>query len=716
MTLDSAAFIPIGDESPGEAVLGRARDAVSRGEWQQAYDLLIEADARSPLIAPDLALLADMAYAAGHLNVTIATWERAYAQAVRAGDPLAAAGAAVRVAMHLLFDTALMAPVRAWARRVEQLLDGLDETPVHAWLAVVRNYERLLSGDFQEARRWARRAIDTGTNCAPAAAALGRVAEARSLILQGDVSQGLGLLNEAALAAVSGELDPLSTGIVYCEVVCALQALAQYDLAEEWTEAMERWRQGQPVGSVHGRCRVHRAQILRLRGSWVEAEKEALLACDELRPYLRREFGWPLTELGRIRFRRGDIQGAEAAFLGAHEGGWDPQPGLALVHLAHGDIGLAAASIRDALERPGNVPSKEVPPNTELRWAPLLEAQVEIDIAAGNLDSARAAAEQLSRIGALFESKALAASATLARGRVRLAEGDPAGARLEFAEAAHLWNEVGAPYETALARMGLGDACRAEGNEVLALLEFRAARSAFEQIGARLEAARAAQACGEERGNEVGEPRVQVQPVPPGADGRVRQENAFRREGDYWSVEFEEHTVRLRDLKGLHYLARLLAEPGREFHVLDLVAGERVEPGKANRATEPGLRFSGELDSGPLLDAQAKESYRRRLVEIEEDMDGARAMGDSERAAQADAERDFIVRELSHAFGLGGRARHAASPSERARVSVTRAVRQAMTRIHAHNSPLGEHLDRAIRTGTYCAYLPDPRVPGIWKV
>ena len=91
-------------------------------------------------------------------------------------------------------------------------------------------------------------------------------------------------------------------------------------------------------------------------------------------------------------------------------------------------------------------------------------------------------------------------------------------------------------------------------------------------------------------------------------------------------------------------------------------------------------------------------------------------MGDSERAAQADTERDFIVRELSRAFGLGGRNRRAGSASERARVSVTRAVRQAMARIQEHNSPLGEHLDRAIRTGTYCAYLPDTRVPVIWKV
>src|SRR5258707_10787118 len=262
------------DESASEGLLSRARDAVSRGEWAQAHDFLMEADASTPLSGPDLALLADVAYAAGRLDVTIDAWERAYAQGVRAGDRRAAAGAAVRVAMHLLFDTALMAPVRGWTKRVEQLLEGVDETPIHAWLAVVRNYERLLSGDFEAARQWARRAIDTGTKCAPAAAAIGRVAEARSLILEGNVSQGLGLLNEAAVAAVSGELEPLFTGIVDCEVVCALQALAQYDLAEQWTEAMDRWRQGQPVGSIDGRCRVHRAEILRLRGSCVEAEQE----------------------------------------------------------------------------------------------------------------------------------------------------------------------------------------------------------------------------------------------------------------------------------------------------------------------------------------------------------------------------------------------------------------------------------------------------------
>ena len=204
--------------------------------------------------------------------------------------------------MHLLFDTALMAPVRGWLRRAERLLDPASETPAHAWFAVVRTFERLLSGDLDAAREWAGRAVEAGAGTDPAAAAIGRVAQARLVILDGDVERGLELLDEAGAAAMSGGLDPLSTGVVYCELVCALQGLAQYDLAEQWTEAMERWARTDAIGSLHGRCRVHRAEILRLRGQCASAEEQVLLACEELRPYVRRELGWPLTELGRARY------------------------------------------------------------------------------------------------------------------------------------------------------------------------------------------------------------------------------------------------------------------------------------------------------------------------------------------------------------------------------------------------------------------------------
>jgi tetratricopeptide (TPR) repeat protein len=649
--------------------LQRAREAAARGAWEEAYDLLVKADSNGLIGPADLPLLGEVAYAAGHLDVTIETWERAHALGVQAGDPVAAAGAAVRVAMHLLLDTALMAPVRGWLARAERLLEGQQEAPAHAWLAVVRTYERMLTGDLQEARHWSERAIEVGSRCEAAACAVGRVAAARLRILDGDVAEGLELLDEVGVAAVSGDLDPLSTGLVYCELVCALQGLAQYDAAEEWTQAMERWCQTNAIGSLHGRCRVHRAEILRLRGECDEAEREALVACEELRPYLRREMGWPLSELGRIRLRKGDVDGAEEALLAAHRVGWEPQPGLALVRLAQGDAGAAATAIRDALERPSRVPSKELPPDTDLQRAPLLEAQVVIEIKAGNLGRARAAADELERVGARFQSTALVAGATLARGRVQLAEGHAAEAEKCCSDAARLWNQIGAPYEAALARMVLAETLRAGGSEDQAVLERQAAATILD--------------------------RIEVAANP------ATHTNVFRREGDHWSVGFEGRTVHVRDLKGMRYLAQLLFHPGRQFHVLDMVAAE------TGQQTALG-------DAGEILDERAKTAYRRRLAEIEEDIQQARALEDTSREAQADTERDFLVRELASAVGLGGRHRRAASDSERARSGVTRAVRQAIARIGEHHPQLGEHLTRSIRTGTHCAYVPDPGAPATW--
>ena len=684
-------------EGVGLGLVERARSAAVGGGWQQAFDLFMEADADGLLAPTDLPVLGEVAYAAGHLDVSIEAWERAHAACMQAGDQVAAAGAAVRVALHLLFDTALMAPVRGWLARAERLLEGRGETPAHAWFAVVRAYERMLTGDLPGARQWARQAVDVGATCDSAACAIGRVAEARLLILDGDVQQGLALLDRAGVAAVSGDLDPLSTGVVYCELVCALQGLAQYDVAEQWTEAMERWCETNAIGSLRGRCRVHRAEILRLRGSCHEAENQALLACEELRPYLRRELGWPLNELGRIRLHKADIAGAEEALLAAHRAGWDPQPGLALVRLAQGDPAAAAASIRDALERPLRVPSKERPPNTGLQRAPLLEAQVEIEIAAGDLGRARSAADELELVAARFESKALVAGAALARGRVRLTDGDAAGAEQSMSEAVRLWNEVGAPYEGALARSSLAKAHAASGSEHRAALERQAARIILESIRAA-------------------PPATPPAPVEPLDERPVACVNVFRRDGDYWSVIFDGHTVHVRDLKGMRYLARLLAGPGREHHVLDLVAAETGPGTQADRGQAANLPHSALGDAGEILDARAKDAYRRRLTEIDDDIEQAHATGDTERAAQADTERGFLVRELARAFGLSGRGRRAASASERARAGVTRAIRQAITRIGEHHPSLGEHLSRTIRTGTYCAYLPDPRAPARWAL
>ncbi|WP_202619070.1 hypothetical protein [Ornithinimicrobium cavernae] len=652
------------------SMVQRARDAASRGDWQTAFRFFAEADAAGQVGLDDLPVFAGVAYGSGHLDVTIELWERAHSGLTASGEEVAAAGAAVRVAMHLLFDTALLAPVRGWLARAGRLLNDDGATSAHAWYAVVRCYERMQIGDRSAADTWARRAIEVGSQCDPAAAAIGRVAEARLLILDGAVEEGLALLDEAGVAAVSRGLDPLSTGIVYCELVCALQGLAQYDLAEEWTAAMEQWSRGNAVGSLHGRCRVHRAEILRLRGRCHEAEAEALAACEELRPYVRRELGWPLTELGGIRLRMGDVAGAGEALLSAQQCGWDPQPALALMLLARGDVASASASICDALEHPTWVPSKERPPHSDLQRAPLLAAQVEIGLTAADVDRARAASEELNTIAERFHSTALSAAAEHARGRVLLADGDPVQAQHRFSEAVQLWSDVGAPYEAAVARLGLADACDASGSTHRARLERRTATEIIERIQA------------------------------PGTLAL-----GFEREGDYWTVTFEGRTVRVRDRKGMRHLSRLLARPGRSLHALDLVAAEAGNPIPGVEEAAAAHQAFG--DAGEMLDAKARDAYRRRLAEIEEDLSDARARNDDGRELQADAERDFLLLELSRAVGLGGRPRRAGSATERARVAVTRAKRQAIGLIGEHHPELGQHLQRSIRTGTYCAYLPD---------
>jgi tetratricopeptide (TPR) repeat protein len=198
--------------------------------------------------------------------------------------------------------------------------------------------------------------------------------------------------------------------------------------------------------------------------------------------------------------------------------------------------------------------------------------------------------------------------------------------------------------------------------------------------------------------------------------------SVFRREGEYWSMAYEGDVFRLKDSKGLRYIACLLRDPGREFHVIDLVsASEGVQPDMPSRRmpgrrhAEPGLHVPGE-DAGSLLDPQAKVAYRRRLAELEGVLEEAEVWGDPERAALAKEELDFLTRELAGAMGLGGRDRKAASDAEHARINVTKAIRSALTRIGKNSPALGLHLDRTIRTGAFCSYIPDPRSAAPWQL
>lgn len=207
-------------------------------------------------------------------------------------------------------------------------------------------------------------------------------------------------------------------------------------------------------------------------------------------------------------------------------------------------------------------------------------------------------------------------------------------------------------------------------------------------------------------------------PIEPAPEPSGRTPCVLRPEGEYWTVTFGTATFRLRDTKGLRYLARLLEQPGRELHVLDLAAGEHGIPGDEPRrsaAGDAGLRTVRTSDAGSLLDEQAKRSYRERLATLELDLDEAMAWSDSLRAAKIREEMDFLVDELASAVGLGGRDRKAASDAERARVNITRAIRSAITRIREHSTALAGHLDATVHTGTFCSYTPDPWAHICWE-
>jgi hypothetical protein len=196
----------------------------------------------------------------------------------------------------------------------------------------------------------------------------------------------------------------------------------------------------------------------------------------------------------------------------------------------------------------------------------------------------------------------------------------------------------------------------------------------------------------------------------------------FRREGEYWTICYEGVVVRLRDAKGLRHLARLLADPGREFHVVDLEGADR-QAGPAAAAVGPrGRAGAGELqvrpdlgDAGALLDATAKAAYQARLGELGVELEEAEAGNDPARATRARAEREFLVAELARAVGLGGRDRRAASHAEWARLNATRAIRGAVANLARANPSLGRHLAATVRTGRCCSYLPDPRAPITWQ-
>jgi hypothetical protein len=196
----------------------------------------------------------------------------------------------------------------------------------------------------------------------------------------------------------------------------------------------------------------------------------------------------------------------------------------------------------------------------------------------------------------------------------------------------------------------------------------------------------------------------------------ARPANVWQREGEYWTLTYEGVTSRLRHASGLAYLAALLRGPAHEIHALELLAATRHDPEATSAAAPAELAVRSSGDAGEILDPEARAAYRRRLHEIETELADAEKANDPGPTERLRMEREALETELMSAIGLGGRARRASGAAERARLNVTRAIRTAIARIDAANPTLGRHLMRRVRTGTFCVYLPDPRVEVSWTV
>ncbi|MDP2674407.1 MAG: adenylate/guanylate cyclase domain-containing protein [Dehalococcoidia bacterium] len=462
--------------------LQQARDAISRHAWQEAFDLLTAVDVSDGLTPEDLENLADAAWWTGRMDECIQARERAHAAYAEAGDNRRAAGAAIRLFKH--HSQKLESSVAmGWLSSAVRLLAQEPECPEHGYLSWIYTNVAVGTGDLDGALEHARRTLEIGTRHGDRdLQAIGLFDEGNILVAKGQLAEGMALLDEAMVAAVSGELGPATTGTIYCAMITTCERLADYRRAGEWTDAAQRWCGRQSISGFPGLCRVHRAEILRLRGAWDKAEEEAALARDELQGFNMRATGEAFYQIGEIRLRVGDLAAAEEAFRQAHGLGTDPQPGLSLLRLAQGNTEAAASSIRRALaDRPSD----------RLGRARLLPAQVEIALAAGDLETARSTADEMDSIAGAFGSAALQAGAACARGALALVEGDAGGALQSLRQGLRLWQEVDAPFEAARARVLLAQAYRAEGDEEAAALELEAAKSTFERLGAVPDAQRA---------------------------------------------------------------------------------------------------------------------------------------------------------------------------------------------------------------------------------
>jgi DNA-binding CsgD family transcriptional regulator len=460
------------------ARLLHGRACYERGEWNDAFESLALEDESQPLCLDDLHRLAWSAGLTARDEQMLAAQERLYHGYLESGQNLAAARAAFWTGFRLL-ARGEAARASGWLTRARHLVEQHAQDCVEqGYLLLPAAQRHINSRELEQALECAERACVIGERFAERdLIAFARNLQGRALLALGRVEQGLAMLDESMVAVTSGELSPVVTGIVYCSSIVSCHRVFAFERVREWTVALTEWCAAHPqLGMFTGHCLVHRAEVMELAGSWAEAVEEARRAVQRCVRDIERDAAgrahYLQAEIHRVR---GEFDLAESAYREASRCGFEPQPGLALLRLAQGDVDAAANASRRMIAATRD-------PLARTRFLP---AHVEIMLASGAVDEARAASRELDEAAANLNTDVLSAIAAHSAGSVSLAAGNAQAVLEPVRRAFAFWQQLGAPYLAARLRILLARACAALGDAEGARLELECAFEVFEWLGAR---------------------------------------------------------------------------------------------------------------------------------------------------------------------------------------------------------------------------------------